>query len=59
MTCVEPQRGTNVHVKYCLPLVAGERPRLSVVPGGVDKLYFSYQGNSGGAAQRSEVMGSV
>lgn len=59
MTCVEPQKGTNVHIKYRLPPVAGERPHPSASPRGGDRLYFSCQGNSGGAAQRSEVTGSV
>lgn len=64
MTCVEPQRETNVHFKYRLPPLRGpgERPRLSVGPRRGDRLYFSRchgegQGNSGGAAQRSEVTG--
>lgn len=64
MTCAEPQRETNVHAKYRLPPLrgTGERPRLSVGPRRGDRLYFSRcrgegQGNSGGAAQRSEVTG--
>lgn len=64
MTCTEPRRGTNVHIKYRLPPMAflANVHILSVGPRRGDRLYFSRchgegQGNSGGAAQRSEVTG--